>query len=104
MLCHAFAAALLSAASVAASQLPSLDYEHLPNTTLFPGPWEQYIKAPKDKGRISPARIYRIRGNVSTSTADDGDHELGSGLMLGAGGTLSLEFQENIAGRCAQYM
>ena len=80
---------------------PYLDYEHLPNATLFPGPWEDYIKAPANKSHIVPARIYGVRGNVSTSTieAQVGDHNEGNAIMIGAGGTLSLEFAENIAGR-----
>ncbi len=52
-----------------------------------------------------PSRIYKVRGNVSTSTADrGGDSSEGTGLMIGAGGTLSLEFEENIAGRYAFFI
>jgi len=81
---------------------PFIDYEALPNTTVFPGPWEKYIKAPKDKTRISPARIWRASGNVTIAGADASarvGREHGGGIAIGPGGVLTLEFEENIAGR-----
>ena len=99
MIGRQLATASLFAVCITGYRLAEADYGPLPENTLFPGPWEQYIKAPKNKTHITPARIYRVRGNVSTSSFEDGKHEDGGGLMLGAGGTLSLEFDENIAGR-----
>lgn len=98
--------AALSSAWVAGNPGAAIDYEHLPNATLFPGPWEQYIRAPANKSYIIPTRIYKIRGNVSTSSieGEGGRHQEGDGLMIGAGGTLSLEFAENIAGRYAHVL
>lgn len=88
----------------AVSSTPFIDYESLPNETIFPGPWETYIKAPVNKSYITPARIWKTRGNVTDSGffysgVDDGHHEPGKGILIGAGGVLTLEFDENIAGR-----
>ncbi|KAH8908913.1 Six-hairpin glycosidase [Coniochaeta sp. PMI_546] len=91
----------LAAAGLAATR-PFIDWESLPNTTIFPGPWEKYIKAPRDKTRITPARIWKVKGNVSTSGVNGwarGGHEPGGGIAIGPGGVLTLEFDENIAGR-----
>ncbi|KAH8891384.1 Six-hairpin glycosidase [Thozetella sp. PMI_491] len=93
------AAAFVSVACANGSRLPYIDYENLPNATLFPGPWDEYIRAPANKSYITPVRIYKVRGNVSTSTVDGDENEEGKGLLIGAGGTLSLQFAENIAGR-----
>ncbi|KAB5545597.1 Six-hairpin glycosidase-like protein, partial [Coniochaeta sp. 2T2.1] len=81
---------------------PYIDFESLSNKTIWPGPWEKYIKAPKDKTRIAPARIWKARGNVTTSGIDAKTrvgHEPGGGIAIGPGGELTLEFPENIAGR-----
>ena len=82
--------------------IPFLDYSALPNKTVFPGPWERYIKAPADKSRIVPARIWRVGGNVTTSSTGsllhDGPYISGSGILIGPGGTITFEFAENIAG------
>lgn len=84
---------------------PFLDYNNLPNETIFPGPWEEYIKAPSNKSYIRPARIWKARGNVSDSgfeaSLQAADHDSGSSILIGMGGILTLEFDENIAGRCA---
>ncbi|KAJ9134654.1 Alpha-l-rhamnosidase a [Pleurostoma richardsiae] len=107
-----FHAALLSIASpclfaIAASADPPprfVNYNSLPDETVFPGPWEQYIKAPANKSYITPARIWKARGNVSDSGFEaalrsGGEHQPGSSILIGSGGTLTLEFDENISGR-----
>jgi alpha-L-rhamnosidase-like protein len=82
---------------------PFIDPDNLPDETLFPGPWERYIKAPANKTRITPAGIWAVEGNVTTSAQgvklQVGEHVAGSGILLGPGGLLTLEFAENIAGR-----
>lgn len=81
---------------------PFIDYESLPDTTVFPGPWDKYIKAPINKTRIPPARIWRVMGNVTTSGVDAKTrvgHGHGGGIAIGPGGVLTVEFEENIAGR-----
>ncbi|KZL69961.1 hypothetical protein CT0861_06450 [Colletotrichum tofieldiae] len=92
-------------AALAAVRPPYIDPEALPNTSVFKGPWERYIKAPEDKTRIVASRIWDAEGNVTTSgleavevgakAADAFDH----GITVGPGGVLTLEFEENIAGR-----
>jgi hypothetical protein len=80
-----------------------VDYHHLPDKSVFPGPWDEYIKAPANKSFITPARIYKVDGNVSTSGSglnlEDGKHVSGSSILVGEGGQLTLEFAENVAGR-----
>ena len=90
--------------TTAAGTAPFIDYNHLPNETIFPGPWEEYIKAPANKSYIRPARIWKARGNVTDSGFEaslrSNDHRSGSSILIGVGGILTLEFDENIAGRC----
>ncbi|KAB5563061.1 Six-hairpin glycosidase-like protein [Coniochaeta sp. 2T2.1] len=89
-------------AAIGLGDRPYIDFESLPNKTIWPGPWEKYIKAPKDKTRITPARIWKASGNVTTSGIDAKTrigHEPGGGIAIGPGGVLTLEFEENIAGR-----
>ncbi|KAK3327999.1 Six-hairpin glycosidase-like protein [Cercophora scortea] len=108
-----WAAPLFAAVAVSASGNSLFDdpiaYEPLPNATLFPGPWDEYIKAPKNKSHILPARFWKVRGNVSTSTAttvtwgknedNNTGHVPGSGILIGPGGVLTVEFKENYGGR-----
>ncbi|KAM0324174.1 hypothetical protein ACHAQA_008367 [Verticillium albo-atrum] len=95
--------ALLLAPSVLV-EAASVNPAALPDKTLFPGPWERYIKAPADKTRITPARIWATYSNVSTSSAPrealaPGDHVPGQGIVIGPEGLLTLEFKENVGGR-----
>jgi hypothetical protein len=96
---------LCLAASAQALKLSSdgIDYHNLPGHAVFPGPWDEYIKAPTNKSFITPARIWKVEGNVTTSDRDPalkhGRHVRGSSILVGEGGQLSLEFAENIAGR-----
>ncbi|KAM7215829.1 Six-hairpin glycosidase-like protein [Rhypophila decipiens] len=76
------------------------------------GEWQKYIRAPEDKSHILPERIYKVRGNVSTSSSigsrsvlpgDDFEEVTGQGrgdgILLGMGGSLTVAFKENIGGR-----
>ncbi|XXH00082.1 hypothetical protein Hte_006424 [Hypoxylon texense] len=80
-----------------------IDYHNLPTKTVFPGPWDRYIKAPANKSFITPARFWKVEGNVTTpSTRREpltARHNYGGGILIGEGGLLTVEFQENIAGR-----
>ncbi|CRK35689.1 hypothetical protein BN1708_001321 [Verticillium longisporum] len=98
------AAFILLLASSVKVRAENFDCAALPDETLFPGPWERYIKAPADKARITPARILATFGNVTTSSATPraitpGDHVPGQGILIGPEGLLTLEFDENIGGR-----
>ncbi|OLN95453.1 hypothetical protein CCHL11_09471 [Colletotrichum chlorophyti] len=92
-------------AVLAAMRPPFVDPEALPNTPVFTGPWERYVKAPEDKTRIVPSRIWDAEGNVTTSrleTVDTGSQAaqmFAHGITVGPGGVLTLEFEENISGR-----
>jgi len=101
------AVAVFPLAAVGLRDLPHIDFESLPNKTIWQGPWEKYIKAPKDKTKISPVRIWRARGNVTTAGVNAKTrigHEAGGGIAIGPGGVLTLEFAENIAGRLVAYV
>ncbi|KAI0007719.1 Six-hairpin glycosidase-like protein [Xylariaceae sp. FL0662B] len=79
-----------------------IDYGNLPTEPVFPGPWDNYIKAPDNKSFITPARIWRVEGNVTTPR--DKSLTVGQGygtssVLIGEGGLLTVEFGENIAGR-----
>ncbi|GKT49335.1 uncharacterized protein ColSpa_09516 [Colletotrichum spaethianum] len=100
-----FALFLAPPAALAALRPPFIDPEALPNTSVFKGPWERYIKAPIDKTRIVPSGIWDAEGNVTTSGLES--VEVGAeavdafnrGITIGPGGVLTLVFEENIAGR-----
>lgn len=72
-----------------AAGAPYIDYENLPGETIFPGPWEQYIRAPVDKSHITPAKIWKANGDVKTSPGL---------IVIGQGAELTVEFAENIGG------
>lgn len=83
--------------------LEGVNYHHLPDKTVFPGPWDDYIKAPANKSFITPTRVWRVDGNVTTSDDDftlrDGRLLSGGSILVGESGHLTVEFTENIAGR-----
>ncbi|KAI0123035.1 Six-hairpin glycosidase-like protein [Xylariales sp. AK1849] len=96
--------AFLSFLDVSSALPPNgIDYHHLPNETVFPGPWDDYIKAPANKSFITPKSIYAVEGNVTTSNSElfnrDGNLPAGTSILIGEGGHLTVEFAENIAGR-----
>jgi hypothetical protein len=77
------------------------DYEALPLDTIFPGPWESNIRAPLDKSRIAPVKIFNFEGAVSGAEAVLQDAESSSGIswVISPGGLVTFEFAENIGGR-----
>ncbi|KAK0735529.1 Six-hairpin glycosidase-like protein [Apiosordaria backusii] len=60
----------------------------------WPGPWEKYIRAPENKRRIEPRKIWKTEGDVQVRT-DDGK-EL---VIIKEGAWVTWEFDENISGR-----
>ncbi|KAK2065718.1 Six-hairpin glycosidase [Colletotrichum caudatum] len=91
--------------ALAALRPPFIDPEALPTTSVFKGPWERYIKAPEDKTHIVPFRVWDVEGNVTTSGLEAVEvgakaaDAFSNGITVGPGGVLTLEFEENIAGR-----
>jgi hypothetical protein len=84
--------------SVASQQV--VDYEALPSDTIFPGPWESNIRAPLNKSRIVPIKIFNFEGAVSgqESVLRD-DATSGISWVIRTGGLITFEFEENISGR-----
>ncbi|KAI1635908.1 Six-hairpin glycosidase-like protein [Biscogniauxia mediterranea] len=81
-----------------------IDYHNLPNKAVFPGPWDDYIKAPANKSFITSAGVWKTEGNVTTSTRIYRPSAAGvpipsSRISIGEGGLVTVEFRENIAGR-----
>ncbi|KAI2623119.1 Six-hairpin glycosidase-like protein [Hypoxylon sp. NC1633] len=80
-----------------------IDYHSLPTHPAFPGPWDKYIKAPADKSFITPARFWRVEGNVTVPNTEyqlpARGHTYSGSILIGEGGLLTVEFEENIAGR-----
>ncbi|KAK8034417.1 hypothetical protein PG993_009412 [Apiospora rasikravindrae] len=77
-----------------------IDYHHLPREPVFPGPWDRFIKAPANKSHITPARIWMVEGNVTTTSTSTGGYLSADGsILIGEGGHITLEFEENISGR-----
>ncbi len=83
------------------SSEPSISYDDLPSKAIFPGPWDTYIQAPANKTHIHPNKIFSHEGDVSSP--DDVLDGTGKkhGLILGPGGTVTIEWEQNIAGRYA---
>ncbi|KAL9581666.1 MAG: hypothetical protein Q9212_003755 [Teloschistes hypoglaucus] len=75
-----------------------ISHTSLPQQALFPGPWEEYIKAPAEKSRIRPKRIFRTNGSVSDPEALVKWQDSSTSTTLSPGGLVTLEFAENIAG------
>ncbi|KAL8937438.1 MAG: hypothetical protein Q9216_004426 [Gyalolechia sp. 2 TL-2023] len=78
-----------------------ISHTFLPRQSVFPGPWEEYIKAPSNKSQIRPQKIWHVEGDVSIPEAVLDWQQGNSSTTLGPGGLLTLEFPENIAGRFA---
>ncbi|KAK8100907.1 hypothetical protein PG999_011281 [Apiospora kogelbergensis] len=75
-----------------------IDYHHLPREPVFPGPWDRFNKAPANKSYIAPARVWTVEGNVTTSS-NAGHLSADGSILIGEGGHITLEFEENISGR-----
>lgn len=90
-------------AAPAGAAVNGIDYHHLPTSPVFPGPWDHYIKAPANKSYITPAEIWKVEGNVTTPSTGAapivGRFSGHESILIGAGGLLSLAFDENISGR-----
>ncbi|KAL8833064.1 MAG: hypothetical protein Q9170_004526 [Blastenia crenularia] len=76
-----------------------ISHTSLPQQAVFPGPWDEYIKAPFDKSHIRPQKVWHVEGPVSIPEAILDWRESNSSATLGPGGLVTLEFAENIAGR-----
>lgn len=87
------------AAAVAAAQSDFVNYQSLPRDTIFPGPWESNIRAPVNKFRIIPVKIFKSEGVVWDGEAVLQDADPGASWGIGLGGLVTFEFAENIAGK-----
>ncbi|KAL8651473.1 MAG: hypothetical protein Q9210_003228 [Variospora velana] len=76
-----------------------ISYTSLPRHAVFPGPWDEYIKAPSNKSYIQPDKIWHVEGPTLLPDAVLGHHDSASSMTLDPGGLVILEFAENIAGR-----
>lgn len=92
-----------SSAALAGAVGNGIDYRNLPTSPVFPGPWDHYIKAPANQSFITPREIWKVEGNVTTpssgATPIAGQRPGHESILIGAGGLLSLAFDENISGR-----
>ena len=77
------------------------DYENLPRKTIFPGPWEDNIRAPSNKSFIQPSAIFAREGRVSgaESLLLYAKEKHGS-WNITTGGLVTFQFKENISGKC----
>jgi hypothetical protein len=85
---------LPTATSLEIFDLPGPSYDDLPSEAVFPGPWNDNIQAPANKSYIQPASIWHSEGDTNWK---------GGNLTMGAGGLMTLEFPQNIAGRCVEH-
>lgn len=76
-----------------------ISYLALPHRAVFPGPWDEYIKAPANKSYIQPSRIWHVEGPVSEPNATLDWPEGNQSTTIEPGGLVVYEFSENIAGR-----
>ncbi|CZR65052.1 uncharacterized protein PAC_14952 [Phialocephala subalpina] len=93
--------AFLYLAAVNAKGSDGVDYESLPRDTIFPGPWENNIRAPVNKSHIVPVKIFAFEGETEGAEAVLVGANQQSGLTwtISPGGLITFEFGENIAGR-----
>lgn len=96
-------ALFLYLAAVNAKPSEKLDYESLPTDTIFPGPWEEYIRAPANKSFITPVKIFNFEGATKGAelVLQDALEPANRGLswVISPGGLITFEFGENIAGK-----
>ena len=71
----------------------------LPSQAIFPGPWDENIKAPSNKSHIRPVKIRDVEGAAYHPDALLDWSQDNSSSTLEPGGKIVLEFSENIAGR-----
>jgi hypothetical protein len=93
--------ALCASATLIQALQSGPDYKSLPLDTIFPGPWESNIRAPVNKSRIVPVRIFGSEGAVSggESVLQNANTDRGSSWRIGTGGLITFEFEENISGK-----
>lgn len=99
--CRGIVILFLYLAAVNAKHPDSLDYESLPRDTIFPGPWEENIRAPVNKSHITPVKIFKFEGATDGAETVLQDATVDSGLswVISPGGLITFEFEENIAGK-----
>lgn len=92
---------ILAGTAARAAKFDGPDYESLPLDTIFPGTWENNIRAPFNKSYITPVKIFNFEGAVSGAEAvlQDTKTEGGISWVIGPGGLITFEFGENIAGK-----
>ncbi|KAL8949430.1 MAG: hypothetical protein Q9222_004453 [Ikaeria aurantiellina] len=78
---------------------PGVSHSSLPQHAVFPGQWEEYIKAPANRSHIRPQKVWHVEGSVFHPQAVLDWQENNSSTIIGPGGLVILEFPENIAGR-----
>jgi hypothetical protein len=95
------AALLLLTESAQATKCDGPNYESLPLDTVFPGPWEENIRAPVNKSHILPVKIFNFEGAVAGVEAVLQDASTAGGIswVIGPGGLVTFEFAESISGR-----
>ena len=88
-----------------ATEYDGPNYESLPLDTIFPGPWEDNIRAPVNKSHIAPVKIFNYEGAVAGAEAVLQDASTAGGIswVISPGGLITFEFAENIAGRYEQF-
>jgi len=94
--------ALASFVSLVLSLDDGPDYEELPLETIFPGPWENNIRAPVNKSCIVPVKIFNHEGSILGAESMLQGPRVKSKSpwwVIGPGGLVTFEFQENIPGR-----
>jgi len=74
-------------------------YDDLPSEAVFPGPWDDYIQAPANKSYIRPIAVKSTEGDVSNAMGLLEGVYWEKKPVLGPGGLMILEFEQNIAGR-----
>lgn len=76
-----------------------ISHTSLPRHAVFPGSWEEYIKAPSDRSHIRPEKVWNVEGPIVFPHAVLNGQESNSSMTLDPGGLVIFEFAENIAGR-----
>ncbi|KAI9745671.1 MAG: hypothetical protein M1818_001205 [Claussenomyces sp. TS43310] len=86
-------------AIASAPGFPGISYEDLPSNAVFPGPWESYIQAPKNKSHIHPKNVWKTEGDISAAEAVLDGFGSKPGMTFRPSGMATFEFEQNIAGR-----
>ena len=94
---------IIAVSATRAAKYDGPDYESLPLDTIFPGPWENNIRAPFNKSYIQPVNIFKFEGAVSGAEVvlQDAKTDGGISWVIRPGGLITFEFGQNIAGKYA---